>query len=204
MKLPPKAKPHAVASRDHTRYVLNHVAIQGDLAVATNGRVLFACEATVDEGDTIDGDALIPKKALALAKVGKMKGKRRKDSAAHWITLEGNRVKVSPSADESHSLCLLQGAKYPEWKRVVPKAGPKVLSFNVRLLASLAEAFGEDLLTLHFDPDSDTKQILVTSDQHRDRFGVMMPCRTNDKEGPDSIAILQRILSETATKEEQP
>lgn len=190
MKLPDKVNPAHVASKDQTRYVLNGVMLTGDLAVATDGRVLFACRATREDGDDAR-DAIVPTKA---AMAGFKARRHGLVPALHVLPKSEDRqleCRVMHSLDESTTFRDIYGT-FPNFTEVFTDPAKHTLkvALNVKLLEKLAKAFGEDMVTLNIDldeckidDDDNTRKFanggMIVTGTSPEAVGILMPCRPN-------------------------
>jgi DNA polymerase III sliding clamp (beta) subunit (PCNA family) len=184
MKLPNKINPMHCASTDATRYILNGVFLTGDLAVATNGRTLFATVGTRDDEDDAR-DALIPTKA-AKAAWPQRKGKA---SIVPMLTVNAKVENETPTVTildkdfDKTTIKEIEG-NFPNFEAVIPDVSkPRhVVGLNVKLLMQIAKCFGEDDVMIHLDPDGfrhgcQGEAMLVTNGNNQNAVAVLMPMR---------------------------
>ena len=190
--------PSKCCHTDGFRYLLTGVCIRGEKAIATDGRILIVTAIRRGENDDPAREALIPARAVAIAR-----RKSRRASRKHvypeidiqpvpenspWPT-----VAVHLTTEEIHAFREIIPATcdtYPEHAKAVgnPAAHTLRIGLNVRLLSRLAAAMGHDSLTLHIDPskidDSGESQstILATANDCTEpasphTMGAIMPIR---------------------------
>lgn len=191
MKFPPKINPAHCASKDQTRYMLTGVALQGNMAIATEGRVLFLSTITREDDDS-KRDVVVPTKAIHAER----KGKTTVHSVLPLMTIrdaenEGGRpfVEIMHSIDEKAQFGDIQSDQYPDWSHVLadPNTHTKRLCINIKLLNKVAKALGEDMIELHLDPekfgdkfgqpDGYHEAIYVTAQGQPEAVAVVMPAR---------------------------
>lgn len=189
MKLPHGINPAHCASTDQTRYALMGVLLTEDLAVATDGKVLFACNA--EREDDAERDAIIPTKAALAGFKDRKKGVTPQLTVLPEVKGERTKCSVMTSFDETTTFTEIDGM-FPVFTQVVPDASKHTLkvAVNVKLLVKLAKAFGDDAVCLHLDPEGfliddsyhtpgERKfmngQILVTGSMRSEAVGVLMP-----------------------------
>lgn len=186
-----KYKIEKAASTDETRLSLMDPRLdlqdkKGPVMVATDGKILAVIPVTVDEKDVA---GMVPIEALLCGrKAGKVLGQTQllleKDTAKEAMTSATYRR----SSDLS----------YPNWRQVIPNSARSEvkLSFDIRLLAKLANAIGvgagtgkgkgdggDGIITLHIAKDADGEirgqdPVRVTAKAGGDAVGVLMPCRS--------------------------
>lgn len=194
MKLPTKTNPAHCASKDSTRYILNGVALLNDIAVATDGRVMFVANLTRDDEDS-KRDALVPTKAI-------LAERRGKDRHNHVLPLMTIRDRAKPTdrqtAEVMHDANEVTNygdiehvEKYPEFTKCMtdPASHNMKMCLDVKLLAKLAKSFGDTMLVLHLDPakfgygsgrgygepDGYHGSIYATVQGQQEAFAVVMP-----------------------------
>lgn len=202
MKLPDKINPAHCASKDQTRYILNGVLLTGDLAVATDGRMLFACRATREEDDDAR-DAIVPTKAALAGFKARRHGIVPALNVLPKVENLQSECRVMTSLDESTTFREIEGT-FPNFAEVVrsPETHKLKVGINVPLLVKLAKAFGDDMLTLNIDVSQcpidhhDRDRIFVTqgmlvTGSSPEAVAVIMPCRPNG--GLKGNTIIERI-----------
>lgn len=216
MKLPNGVNPAHAASNDQTRYVLNGVKFQGNLAVATNGRILVAAIATREDDDDAR-DAIVPTRAM-IAGFKAAKGKRSRAVLPRLVInsiseTEPSGLKTVTITDKQFDRTTVQDidGKFPSFEQIFedPAKHTLKLAFNAKLLADIAKALGTDAVELHLDPDGFKKdglpaygpQIYVTSndDPDKESIAVLMPMRS-DVGGLDGNSVLAEVAKIKAAK----
>jgi hypothetical protein len=200
MKLPAKQNPAHAASTDGTHYILNGVSLEGDLAIATDGRVLFVTKGERDEDDDLR-DALIPTRA-ALAG---FKTSPKSSTPPRLVINDEKTVTIIDKNDDRVTVrdIDVDKSRFPNVEGVVPDASKYTLKvgINIKLLTKLAKSFGNDALVLHLDPDGwkdsndegYSSPIMVTS-ATVDSFGVLMPMRHVSSENLKSNRALAALM----------
>lgn len=207
MKLPNKTNPVHCASKDGTRYILNSVSIQGDVAVATDGRSLFAVKGCREDDDD-QRDAIIPKR---LASAAWPQGKGKRGFILPMLTInpvtEGFATCTVTNTDMDRTTARDIEGNFPNVEKVIPDASQykQRVGLNVKLLLQIAKCFGEDEIAIHFDSDGwrdgqGDKPMLITS-KGRDAFGILMPLRTNG-DGLDKNEALNAIARRIQQRED--
>lgn len=202
MKLAPNFKPHLAASKDTSRYILQHVCIRNGMAIATNGRSLVAGINDESDETTDPENVLVPLAAVAMATK-----KKKKDFAPiqNVITLDDDGVTVRTDFD-SKTVFKRPDAefkKYPDILKVLPEhKTPVSITFSVKLLKELSDAMGEESVCLTFDRDDLGKCMIVTPAKIRDRFGLLMPTRFGERGDTDlsenkALERLRKLSKET-------
>jgi hypothetical protein len=213
MKLPTGVNPAHCTTTDKTRYVLEGVQFKDGLAVATTGRVLFACKA---EKETTDANrpALVPKRAMLKAFP---KGKHN-TTAIPGLTInpieEGHHATVTvldKNQDETTTREI--DGTFPAWEHVVedPEDYTIQVSLNLDLLTLIAKSFGHSALTLHmskngFREHGHNNAMFVTCQNSPDAFAIIMPMM-GDGEKPAKHPLIvkahaRRLALEAAKKAE--
>ena len=184
MKLPDKINPVHCASNDDSRYVLNSVSLQGNLAAATDGRCLFVALGERGPCDD-DRDALLPKRA---AKSAWPQTKKSRGVLLPMLTILTTEEKATATCSlMTREMDLIKfpdiAGKFPDIDRVIPDpAGyTQRVGLNIAFLANIAKSFGETEVFIHFDAEAwrDGQQcqpMLVTS-KTQEAFAVLMPAR---------------------------
>lgn len=208
MKIPHKMNPVHCASKDGTRYILNSVSLQGDLAVATDGRTLFAVKGSRDDDDD-PRDATIPKRA-ARAAWPQSKGKR--GAVLPMLT-------IKPVTEGAFATCEVMNrdfdkttmkeidGKFPNVEKVIPDTSKYThrVGLSVELLQNIAKCFGEDQVMIHFNAegwhgDTNGEPMMITS-KSWEAFGILMPCRVTG-DGLNSNNALSEIRHRIKRREE--
>lgn len=198
MKLPNKINPALAASKDSTRYILQHVRVTNQLAMATDGRRLLVTCVERDEVDPENVDILVPAKAVNAACA-----KKRRHLSGQ-LRISDQAVTIEELGESTTYSCTCDG-KFPNVSMVVPEIEKHTLrlSLNVELLAGLAKAFGSDQVTLHLDPDGFSANgdktfyappMLVTAGRP-DSFGILMPCRPSGEIHLVDNEALKRLMA---------
>lgn len=206
MKFLDPVNPAHAASKDKTRYVLEGVLIKDDLAVATNGRILFAAKIHRDDDDS-KRDAVVPVKAIHTASKGKT-GKRGRGKILPLLTIKEREkqtdrqtVEVMHGQEEVTRFADLsvEPHSYPKVSNIFtdPSKHTMRLGISIALLTKLAKAFGEDMVQLSFDPEmfSNTDKgysgaIYVTSSHrfHNDHsVGIIMPATADHQVAKNEV-----------------
>lgn len=216
MKLPNKMNPVHCASKDDTRYVLNSVSIQGDLAIATDGRSLFAVKGSREDEDDAR-DAIVPKR-VALAAWPQGKGKR----GTLFPTLninpaEESKLKTCTVINRDMDKTSVQDidGTFPNIEKVIPDASKYTqrVGLNVKLLLNIAKCFGDDEIAIHFNAEgyaygANSEPMIITA-KDASAFGILMPLRAVGKPMSENLAlgairdrIEQREAAERAAREQ--
>jgi DNA polymerase III sliding clamp (beta) subunit (PCNA family) len=221
VKLPNKINPMHCASKDSTRYVLNGVRIQGNLAVAVDGRTLFAAVGSRDEEDDAR-DALIPARA---AKAAWPQSKGKRGCLLPMLTInpreEGanvpGTVTVTDREFDRTTIKEIDG-NFPRFEAALPDVSKHTLrvGLNVKLLLNIAKCYGHDEMFLHFNREEErggclSEAIIVTNSKSPDAVAILMPLRNpNDLTGNRALDAMmklravydeeQRAKSEAATQ----
>ena len=173
------------ASKDSTRYVLNGVRIKGNLAVATDGRTLFAAVAARDDEDDAR-DALIPTR---VAKAAWPQGKGKGGAILPMLTInqkeEGKEATVTVLDREFDRTTSKEiDGNFPRFEAVLPDLSKHTLrvGLNVKLLVNIAKCFGDDDVIIHLAADGfrDGQQgepMIVTNQKTREAMAILMPMR---------------------------
>lgn len=203
MKFPTKMNPALVASKDATRYVLKHVLVTPELAVATDGRRLLAM--CVDDTEADKLPALLPAHVVAAACKGTRKQVFAQQLEIGETTATVREIGEARVFELSHDT---PAGKFPVFWKVVPdaKAHTLKIGINVDLLAGLAKAMGaggnHGGVTLHLDPSALNGGMIVTAGnpEGNNAVGILMPMRTSDTDLSENRA-LQRIALHAASVE---
>jgi DNA polymerase III sliding clamp (beta) subunit (PCNA family) len=208
MKLPLGVNPAHVASKDATRYVLNGVQFAHGLAVATDGRSLVAAIATAEDDDA-DREAIVPTRAMLAG----FKAGRGRSSVLPRLVInpkpenEAATVTITDKEFDQTTVKEIDG-NFPTFEQVFEDHTKHTLKvgLNVKLLANIAKALGQDQIVMHFDPEGFKSsphsldnlyglQIYITSnDENRgDTVGILMPLRASS----DGL-VGNRVLAEVA------
>jgi hypothetical protein len=213
MKLPLKMNPAHAASKDHTRYTLNGVQVKGDIAAATDGRMLFMCIGTREEEDD-SREAIIPTRA-ALAGWKQLK----RGAALPTLTINprdthGRNTCTVMDKDFDRTTIMEIDGNYPRIEAVIPDVTKYTVrvGFNVALLARLAKCFGEDQVTMHLNPEAFGEEghqepILVTNGANQPALAVLMPTRDKSEAVKDNAVLSHmtaiRLNREAAARAER-
>lgn len=184
MKLPAKMNPALVASKDKTRYVLEHVLVTPELAVATDARRLLAM--CVDDTEADKLPALLPAPVVAAACKSSRKHVFAQQVEIGETTATVREIGEARVFDLPHDT---PSDRFPNFWKVIPDTSKHTLrlALNVELLAGLAKAMGaggnHGGVTLHLDPDNLNGGMIVTAHgPENDRaVGVLMPMRRGDE-----------------------
>ncbi len=188
MKFNNATNPAHCASVDKTRYILNGVFVTGNLAVATNGRVLFASKIERDS-DESKRDALIPIRAMNEARKSRAPKKRGCGMLPMLTIVETSEEKPTPfvevmskEMDVTKYRDIEPVGNFPNFAHVIPANGSIRLGLSFKLFAKIAKAFGTDDLTLHIQGDDQdcVKDAVIVTSRTNDAFAVIMPRRTED------------------------
>ncbi len=190
MKLAPKINPMHCASKDGTRYILNGVKIAGNMAVATDGRTLFAACGTRDDDDA-DRDTIIPTRA---AKAAWPQTKRKRGCMLPILTInpkaenEPGTVSILDVEFDKTTIKEIDG-NYPRFEAVMPDVSKHTfrVGLNVKLLLQIAKCYGEDTVCLHINPDAMnggavSDPIIVTNEKSPEAVAIIMPMRHHGDE----------------------
>jgi DNA polymerase III sliding clamp (beta) subunit (PCNA family) len=170
-----------VTSNDELRPALNHILIEKDYAVATNGHVLAKVPMELN-GET--AGLLNPAALTAARKYQKLPDLN--------ISIKDNVVtineidKIGLVKKDVHLLTRYtlggEDEAFPNWKSVIPKQEQKhKIGFNVNLLNDLAEAMGTDSIVLEIDICDRYKGMIVRPlDVDNKAAGLLMPLRIDN------------------------
>ena len=210
MKLPDKINPVHCASKDGSRHVLNSVSLQGNLAVATDGRCLFA--ALGERGPDDDArDALLPKRA---AKAAWPQAKKSRGVLLPMLT-------ILPAVAPAAATCSLMtremdtiqirdiDGKFPAIDRVIPAAAgyTQRVGLNIAFLANIAKSFGETEVFIHFDAaawlDGQQGQPMLVTSKTQEAFAVLMParCSYDLRDNKALAAVTARVKAKQAAED---
>lgn len=218
MKLPQGVNPAHVASKDHTRYVLNGVKFANGLAVATNGRMLVATVATREDDDA-DREAIVPTRAmLAGFKATRGKSGRVRSSVLPRLVINAKPEKEIGTVtitDKNFDKTTVQevDGNFPELEHVFeePEKATLKLALNAKFLSQIAKALGDEQLVLHLDPDgfkdngnvrrgySPAIYITAGKDHDRESVAILMPIRVSS-DGLDGNRVLAEVAKIKAEK----
>lgn len=187
MKLPEKTNPAYVASTDPTRYILNGVYINGDLAVATSGRTLVAAIGERDETDSKTHNPIVPTR---IAKQAWPKTMSKKAALYQRLRInDDDRTCSAINRDGDEITAETIKGNYPRVKNVFPdvEGYTQSVGLNARLLMQIAEALGSDELILHFSAERHdqglfTAPIYVTKTDSTPSVGILMPLRGGNRQ----------------------
>jgi len=213
MKLPEKINPAHCASTDGCRYSLNGVFVQGDLAVATDGRVLLISTATREDDDDAR-DALIPSRAMF---AGFKQARNRKKVTLPRLVInpitEGVADVTVTDASFDKTTVRDIDAKYASFMQAVPEYSGHTLKLgiDIKLLAKLAKSLGTSDLVLNINPSDAIKiensesefinsVLIVTSDENQpDSVGFYMPRRVRRDDLPGNEVLRKIAERKSAT-----
>lgn len=134
--------------------------------VATDGCILAVVpvDATKDEAGLISPDVL--KEAR---KAAPKKAEQAEITCNGTLSLPDGRVYPRPD---------LEGLKFPTWRAVLPKNDGHTftIGLNAELLQRLADALGNDVVTLTFNLDAPLGAIAVKG---KEGYGAIMPVRVD-------------------------
>ncbi len=150
-------------SKDENRVALQHVKIEGNRAIATDGHIL--ADVPIKRGKSGKRNRLLKYKAWK-----KLVAKEKKSYETEFI-----------ESDFTEDLPI----PYPNWKKVVPDGFSHKfeLGINARLLYNLSQALGEDRVRLSIDQSSSKVAILVEpfESESSGEKGLIMPVRIESK-----------------------
>jgi len=164
MKIGNKYKLDKIASNDHVRPAMNHIFIDGNTAVATNGSALAIVPVVIEEGDI--GGMLSKDSFIAARKLAKNNDLQIKLNEAEKLIDGTQRPRLELS--------------YPDYKAIIPNYSDeetRKIQFNAKYLFELSQALGSDLITLEI-PLSSKKAMLVYNlslTNEKQVFGLIMP-----------------------------
>lgn len=202
MKIAPNFKPHLCASKDSSRYILQHVCVRHGMSIATNGKIMVAGINDDPEEKSDPENILLPLPACVAATK-----KRNKNLSIlqNVIEVKEHVVKVCHNLEQTTSYKRpdLKDENFPNILRVLPDIKkPTTITFNVALLKQITDSIGEDSICLTFDLEETKNCMIVTSIKNKDRFGLLMPTRDH---GRDCFELLENLafekLCQTAKKE---
>jgi hypothetical protein len=200
MTIDPKINPVHCTSSDPTRYVLSGVSLQQDLAIATDGRVLFVALGSPDPVSPAPENVIISKKAATLLwKQGK-KPKRPEAS----ITAAATTIYT---ADGDSTSCRHIRGTYPPIDQVIPDPALYThrVALNIDYLVKLSKAYGSKVLFLAFDSTSwdsvgacQSSPVIVSDNQTDTAVAFLMPCRFAAR--PENKALSSLITRKAAAE----
>jgi hypothetical protein len=183
MKIDRKYKPELCASKDPMRIPLQYVAIDGNQAVATDGRRLVCVPCERSEGD---GDGVLLVKPEHLIADRRNCNKKRPNvelvingPVVRRVNRQGDTVEIKSKSDH-HGF-----TNFPKnWKEVIPKADRKnvVINLNAKLLYEIAQAMGSDLVSIKAEASAEHEPIVINPINYQgaiinEAIGVLMPLR---------------------------
>lgn len=179
MIFPRECKVWNVCAKDSTRFGMQHIRLEKDVAVvggaaalvATNGRALAVVAVEEAEKDTAG-----PVTVEALKAAAKPDG--RYGRPASLVCNDELRAPL-----KGMTFTRPEDATFPTWQAVIPETSPKTVTFgiNADTLADLASALGasEGKVVLEITQDAEgkvTSAIRVRAMYRGDRLGAIMPC----------------------------
>lgn len=153
-----------------TRFTLNGVYVDGDKAIACDGRMIAIVP--IERGPEEKTGVIVP---TAVIKAAERFGRRSK---LYAVKLNG-KAEAEDGSGWSMSLPYIDG-NYPKYKDVIPDGTVETITLDARKLLLLAEAIGAEnhrkqlVITLHVK--SKTDAVKVTCQQNPNALGVIMPC----------------------------
>ena len=170
-----KSKLSLVASTDAGRPAIQHVYVDGDFAVATNGKAMAIVPVIKEEGDK--AQAIVP---IDVVKSAEKFGNKARQAQ---ITLNGE-AKASDGNGKSVALPYPE-LNYPNYKQVIPEESAVTVALDAKLLWELAQALGAEgwsrskpngqfIVKLHIKDD--LSAVRVTTEANRSALGIIMPC----------------------------
>jgi DNA polymerase III sliding clamp (beta) subunit (PCNA family) len=196
------------ASKDETRYVLNGVRIQGNLAVATDGRTLFAAVGYREDDDDAR-DALIPTRA---AKAAWPQSKGKRGTLLPMLTInpkeDGKEATVTVTDREFDRATIKEiDGNYPQFGAVMTEASKHTLrvGINVKLLLNIAKCHGEDEMFLHLNPEEregdQLKGAIIVTSKNTEAMAILMPLRESyDLQGNQAVKEMTKLRAEYLEK----
>ncbi len=190
--------PSRVASRDETRWVLNHVLIEDRHAIATDGRMLVCMKVEDTWGDVpkewSPKPILIPRETVAA-------GCRNRTNTpeANKLEFRGDTAVIEfihPQGERTYKQSDADPGNFPNWRQVIPwkTQGRITVAFDARYLMRIAKALNRHKrqLFIHLDPDDLEAPAFVTMPGNHDAFAILMPIVRGDRRGEpfDTDAIL--------------
>ena len=162
MKLLKELRIEECVSDDPQRACINHVCLEGEQLIATDGRMMAIVPCEREDGDV---DGLIPVAALRAARKlanGRFTHLLMRCEEKQCVLVDGSTVPRP------------QDMKFPQWKQVVPSDERPVkmkIAFNPDLLMAVSKAFGGTAVVMEINTDTDAL--------------VIKPCRKPDGTVPD-------------------
>lgn len=174
MIIPSDCNPAGVCSDDETRMKFHNVKVEGGFMIATCGRRLVVQEVEIEECDQ-RSELTISKhlinRAIAANTFFDEEGEAYHQNSTR-IMVEKDSVETA--LPDGVGLIDRTNDDFPKWEKVIPQnVGPIKLTINVRLLMGLAEALGDEVITLHLDPEKPEDAMFVFRHNHPDRFGII-------------------------------
>jgi DNA polymerase III sliding clamp (beta) subunit (PCNA family) len=180
-------------SKDELRVSLQHILLEKEYAVATDGRILAKVPI---ENHELRG--LLNSKAISTAR----KMQKTADLDIRLINNTASIIKMDKNGahDASETVELKRyradedGTEpmYPNWKSVVPKhERPHRFGFEVQYLIDLAQAIGADKVVFEVDVANNTRAIIVKPwDVSNKARGLIMPLRIDqhiERQSPEPV-----------------
>lgn len=171
---------------------LEHVYIDGDKLIATDGRALVIVPVVLQDGETpatcmIDGELV----RLAEKVAGKGDAKIALNEKGASVTdKRGMKLeRIIPFSNEEDPW------KFPNYKNVIPSSDKPIVatvSLDAALLLKLAQALGAEnhqmngqaIVTLKLTSVEGDEPIQVSTSRNKGAFGVIMPCRVTPASNP--------------------
>ncbi|MFH1997369.1 MAG: hypothetical protein ABII94_01600 [Patescibacteria group bacterium] len=167
MKIESKYKLDKITANDSSRPAMNHVFIEDNIAVATNGHVLAIVPVEIEEGDT--GGILSKDSFVAARKLAKKNNDLQ-------IKLNGTEELIDGTQRPRLDL------KYPDYKLAIQDYSgeeTRKICLNAKYLYELSQALGTDLITLEIT-ESNTRTIIIHNlslTSERPVSGFILPVR---------------------------
>lgn len=178
------------------RPVLEHVYLDGDKLVATDGRALAIVPVVLEDGESPASEppasCMIDGELVRLAEKVAGKGDAKialTEKGASVTDKKGAKLeRIIPFSDQETVL------QYPQYRQVIPdpeKLIVATVSLDAALLLKLAQAMGAEspetrqaIVTLKLTCTEGEEPIQVSTSRNKGAFGVIMPCRVAPASNP--------------------
>lgn len=173
------------------RPVLEHVYLDGDKLVATDGRALAIVPVVLEDGES-QATCMIDGELVRLAEKVAGKGDAQialNEKGAIVTDKKGAKLeRIIPFSDQETVL------HYPKYRQVIPDPEKPIVatvSLDAALLLKLAQAMGAEshmtgqaIVTLRLIDTDGLGPIQVSTSRNKGAYGVIMPCRVAPASNP--------------------
>jgi len=163
MKLEKKYQLNKAIEKKGSRFILEHIKVEKDKLIATNGHILAVVPVTLDE---IDKEGFILPKQIEKA-----------NKNGGYLGLHAESIVFSDGSTEPRPKDV---GTFPAYENVIPKNPPKItVALNPTLLLDLAKALdSQDMVILEI---SEPFNAILVKTKNPEEIGVIMPINTNHK-----------------------